>query len=514
VSPAGSRALRPALGPGDVLAGRYRIEAGLPPRPGDPPDVGRWAAVDDVLARPVEVLLLLASGRRAARARGVLDAAAAAGSVPSPVLVQVYDAAVEDVPAERYGRPSGEVDVAYVVTEAPAAVPLAEVVRDAPLDPDAALALGLAGAEALAAAHARGVVHGSVSPVTALLDEGGSLRLDGTGVAAALHRRSGTPADDVRALAGVVYAALTARWPLDEPAADEDGDLPAASGLPPAPRRAGALCSPRQVRAGVPRHLDAALVRALDPAGTVRTAPDLLRLLERAAAADAAARPPVPRAPRVRVPRVPARLARYGGLAATAAVVAVVGLVGYSSGREFGAVQGERSELEALVDSTPSPVPGDASGPGARIDLAAPGTAVTAFDPPPGDGGENSAAVPNAVDGDPGTAWETEVYETSRFGGLKPGVGLLVDLGSPTAVEQVELALSPGTDVELRVGDQPVPDVDGYAVVAAETGTGAVARLVPEFPVTARFVLVWFTRLPVDGDGFRGSVREMFLVRP
>ncbi|HWG93428.1 MAG TPA: hypothetical protein VNU66_04275, partial [Mycobacteriales bacterium] len=370
MSPAGSRALRPALAPGDVLAGRYRLEAELPPRPGDPPDVGRWAAVDDVLARPVEVLLLLASGRRAARARSVLEAAAAAGSVPSPVLVQVYDAAVEDVPAERYGRPAGEVDVAYVVTEAPGAVPLAEVVPDAPLDADAATALGVAGAEALAAAHARGVVHGAVSPVTALLDEAGALRLEGAGVAAALHRRTGTPVDDVRALAGVVYAALTARWPLAEPEVHEDDDVvddddqPAGSGLPPAPRRGGAPCSPRQVRAGVPRHLDAALVRALDPAGGVDTAPDLLRLLERAAAADAAARAPVPRAPRVRVPRVPPRVARWGGLAVTLLVLVVVGAVGYASGRDFGSVQRERTELEALVDSTPSPVPGDASGPG------------------------------------------------------------------------------------------------------------------------------------------------------
>ena len=59
------------------------------------------------------------------------------------------------------------------------------------------------------------------------------------------------------------------------------------------------------------------------------------------------------------------------------------------------------------------------------IDLGA--VPVRDFDPAPGDGRERSATVPNAVDGDAGTVWETERYSTGQFGGLKGGVGLLLE---------------------------------------------------------------------------------------
>jgi hypothetical protein len=45
------------------------------------------------------------------------------------------------------------------------------------------------------------------------------------------------------------------------------------------------------------------------------------------------------------------------------------------------------------------------------------------------------------------------------------------------------------------------------------TDTEAVARLVPDAPVTARYLVVWFTRLPADGDRFRGGVSELQVVR-
>ena len=60
------------------------------------------------------------------------------------------------------------------------------------------------------------------------------------------------------------------------------------------------------------------------------------------------------------------------------------------------------------------------------IDLTA--AQVTSFDPPPGGGDEQPGAVPNAFDDDLTSAWSTERYETAALGGLKTGVGLLVDL--------------------------------------------------------------------------------------
>ena len=59
-------------------------------------------------------------------------------------------------------------------------------------------------------------------------------------------------AADTTALARMLYALLTGYWPGDEPTA-----------LPPAPRHKGQVCTPRQVRAGVPALLDAIAYRGL-----------------------------------------------------------------------------------------------------------------------------------------------------------------------------------------------------------------------------------------------------------
>ena len=50
----------------------------------------------------------------------------------------------------------------------------------------------------------------------------------------------------------MLYALLTGYWPGDEPTA-----------LPPAPRHKGRVCTPRQIRAGVPALLDAVAYRGL-----------------------------------------------------------------------------------------------------------------------------------------------------------------------------------------------------------------------------------------------------------
>ncbi len=96
----GRRAVRPVLRSGDLLAGRYCLEHPVEPAPradaaDDSPAV-LWRATDEVLARPVAVKLLRAVGDRGATAaQPFLAAAATAGSLTSPVLARVYDAALE-----------------------------------------------------------------------------------------------------------------------------------------------------------------------------------------------------------------------------------------------------------------------------------------------------------------------------------------------------------------------------------------------------------------------------------
>jgi hypothetical protein len=238
-------------------------------------------------------------------------------------------------------------------------------------------------------------------------------------------------------------------------------------------------------------------------------ADDLITALHRADDHDTATRTPAPRRGR---PAVPPRVRRWLPVALVAVLLVGIGTWSFSYGRSLGTVQQEAGALETLVQSTPSPVPGEQEQ-GERVDLSAAGPSVTAFDPPPGDGVENAGAVPNTIDGDPVTAWDTERYDTSRFGGLKTGVGLLVDLGEPVAVRQVELGLRPGTDVELRVGDAVGASADELPVVASVEDSEAVARLVPPEPVTARYLLVWITRLPPDEGRFRTGISELQVVR-
>lgn len=288
--PLEAAALRPLLEADELLAGRYLLLAALPGPPGAP--ARRWHAEDQVLARAVLVTALPADEPCAT---AFLLAGARAGSVVSCTLPSVYDAAVQ-------ARPD-RAPVAYVITEWVQGRRLPEVLADGPLPPAQVLALARQGARALVAAHAAGVVHGRLHPGNALLDDGGRLRLTDLATAGALRQLTpGLPGDDVRDLAALVYALVTARWP------DRSTGQP-ARGLPPAPVDQSGSRSPRQVRAGVPHGMDEIVMRALEPQRRsgqppLRTAVELLAALE-------AAGPAVgPRAAGSAAPRACSRLRR------------------------------------------------------------------------------------------------------------------------------------------------------------------------------------------------------------
>jgi hypothetical protein len=149
-----------------------------------------------------------------------------------------------------------------------------------------------------------------------------------------------------------------------------------------------------------------------------------------------------------------------------------------------------------------SPTASASSSPGASpaarpVDIAG----VQAVDPQ-GDDSENNELAARAIDGDTGTAWRSERYDTPAFGGIKKGVGLALDLGDPTAVTSVTLT-APGTDgtVELRTGDSP--DYDGSTVLAQGRVKGGRVVLTPPKPVQTRYLLLWFTRAPEQDSGER-----------
>jgi hypothetical protein len=136
-----------------------------------------------------------------------------------------------------------------------------------------------------------------------------------------------------------------------------------------------------------------------------------------------------------------------------------------------------------------------------------------AFDPY-GDGqGDNSQLASLAIDHDPATAWHTEWYTTPRFGNLKPGTGLLLNMGRVVIIARVRLRLgnAPGARFQLRAGLGPA-SLASLPVRAREARARGWVSIRLSRPVHARYVLIWFTRLPPDPSGtFQASVFDIGL---
>ena len=124
---------------------------------------------------------------------------------------------------------------------------------------------------------------------------------------------------------------------------------------------------------------------------------------------------------------------------------------------------------------------------------------VAAFGPGGTADGDNPQNAGNVV-ADPASGWQSDWYTTASFGGLKDGTGLLLDMGRTVTITSVRLTLGgpPGARLELRLG--AVPSLAGLRVVTTATTAGDLLTLRLR-PVSARYVLLWFTRLPPDGAG-------------
>ncbi len=236
-----------AMSPGSMLDGRYRLEVLLSEHGG----ARFWRATDTVLARSVAVHVVASADPRA---DAVLDAARASARVTDPHFLRVLDC--EDLDG-----------ITWVINEWGEGTSLDVMLAQGPLPPMRAAWLTREVAEAIAAAHSQGLHHGRLNPEAVLVTDSGAVKIIGFIVNAAFERTArltagttgstsyGVLSDreaDVIDLAGILYAALTVRWP---------GVAPSA--LAPAPRDGLRPLRPRQVRAGVPRTLDAICDRVL-----------------------------------------------------------------------------------------------------------------------------------------------------------------------------------------------------------------------------------------------------------
>ncbi|MGW5880031.1 serine/threonine-protein kinase [Nocardiopsis terrae] len=153
---------------GAVLSDRYRLEEQI----GSGGMGTVWRATDTLLNRSVAVKLLHPAqmAEPTARERFRTEGRITAG-LSHPGIAQVYD----------YGEEEGR---AFLIMELVVSEPLSQVLREqGRLSADQTLDFVCQAAKALAAAHARGVVHRDIKPGNLLVAEDGQLKLTDFGIA-------------------------------------------------------------------------------------------------------------------------------------------------------------------------------------------------------------------------------------------------------------------------------------------------------------------------------------------
>jgi serine/threonine-protein kinase len=170
----GPRSIRP----GDVL-GRYEI--------GDELGEGGMATVfrarDRELRRDVAVKVLFPHlARRAEVVRRFQREARAAAGLEHPNILRIYDVGGGEPASDPSAR--GELDPPYIVMELiRGRTLLQEIEQRGPLLAELVACIGALLADALAAAHAAGIIHRDIKPSNVLLAQGGRLLLADFGVA-------------------------------------------------------------------------------------------------------------------------------------------------------------------------------------------------------------------------------------------------------------------------------------------------------------------------------------------
>jgi serine/threonine-protein kinase len=379
------------------------------------------------------------------------------------------------------------------------------VERTGPLPTRRALELAVAIADALGFAHEHGLIHRDVKPQNVLLTPDGDAKVTDFGIARSFEVEHGmtqtgtvlgtsnylspeqargkptTPATDVYSLGVVLYELLTGEVPFPGEnfvaiAMKHINDLPPD------------LLAKRP---DVPLRLAAAVDRALekDPARRFATmtefAAELRRCLAELDTPDTERTLVVPR-PALRESGLrPARAARsrvpiYAVVALVAIVAIVIGIL------ELG---GSKGKPHATASS---------SGLGAAVTLAG----LTGYDPQ-GTGGEHDPDASKATDGNPQTFWETEHYASPQFGGLKNGVGLVLDAGRSVALKSITVTSdTPGYTAEIRAGGSAAGPFTADSS-SQQVGSRTVFTLDGH---AARYYVVWITSL---GTGNSAHVNEI-----
>jgi serine/threonine-protein kinase len=492
---------------GTKLHSRYRIES----RIGAGGMSTVYLAFDETLERRVAVKVLDSDISRDPNAlERFRREARTVAQISHPHVVMVIDA------GEDRGHP-------YIVLEHVRGETLKDRIRrEGALPVSEAVAYAIEIGRALGAAHERQLVHRDVKPQNVLIDEEGRAKVTDFGIARSLdldaHQLTAagrvvgttdyvspeqalghevTGQSDVYSLGIVLFEMLTGEVPFKGDNSVAVAMKHVREGLPDVQRRRPEItaalaavverATAKDVRNRYPSI--AAMVRDLEEVLTYEAArsgetegqaTEVLKQLP----PDLAARAPKR--------RHPLRFLGYALLALAAFAGGVLGVQALDGGGGQPAIESNLSVIRL----------GDRSA----VD----------YDPAPGDGQENRALTPMALDGDRSTAWETERYDsTPVFGNIKDGVGLYLDAGRAVVAKAIRVSTPvKGWKLDLYVATSVPESVADWTKVGGGTMDRASKTLsLDTGGQRFRYFLVWVTRLAEDPDGgYRAKISELRLL--
>jgi len=468
---------------GEVIADRYELEEAV--------DHGGMSSVyrgrDRLLERTVALKVLHAHfGDDAEYVERFRREARAVAQLSHPNIVTVIDR----------GSSDGHQFIVFEYVEGENLKQLVE--RSGPLSVDRTLELGIQIADALAFAHAHGLVHRDVKPQNVLIDSAGDAKVTDFGIARSLDVEEGvtqtgtvlgtsnylspeqaagepvTPATDIYSLGVVLYELLTGEVPFR-------GDNLVVVAMKHVTEHPPSLL---EQRADVPPRLVLAVERALEKDPALRFASmdafaNELRRCRDELGGPAAERTLIQGAPLVHAaPRTVrrARTRRPGGhLPMLLALAGVVLLAIVVAALLYGGTGSLRRHHH-----------GGGGGTVDNVTLRGVGSLADTH-------GDTAGA---ATDGNASTYWYTQIYATPEFGNLKSGLGLVVDAGRALKLGSLTVHTpTPGFVAQIRAGDSaqgPFTDDSASQTVGSATTFHLAGT-------TAQYYVVWITRLPPGG---------------